>query len=447
MWMQDVVEILIAIALVLLNGFFVAAEFALVKVRGGQVDELVRAGRPFAHTAKWLVDRMEGALSACQLGITMASLALGWVGEPAFAHLLRPLLQSMGINSETVLHTTAFIIAFTVITSLHLVIGEQAPKIFAIRRADQVLLWCALPMKAFYLLTYPMMVALNVTTAFLLKQVGMEGASEHDAPHTEDEIRALLRQSHVSGHLSRSEHRLLHAVFEFDDMVCRRIMVPRVEVEFFNITDSPKECIDLARRTKHTRYPICNNSLDEVLGVIHVKDLIGLEVGDTFDWQTIMRPPRKVPENMPISKLLRHFQVTHQLLAFVVDEYGTVIGIVTLENVLEQIIGDVDDEFDNSAPNFVSQGADQWLVLGTTPIEEVSRKLNIQVEDADVDTFSGFLVHHAQRLLAAGDRIEFGEYAVDVLEVRDDRAVRLRVTRLAAENAGQPSDASVKNEH
>jgi len=441
-WMQDVIEILIAIALVLLNGFFVAAEFSLVKIRGGQVDELVRARRPFASTAKWLVDRMEGALSACQLGITMASLALGWVGEPAFAELLTPVLTSVGINSEAVLHTTAFVIAFTVITSLHLVIGEQAPKIFAIRRADQMLLWCAVPMKAFYLLTYPMMVALNVTTAFLLKQVGLEGVSEHDAPHSEDEIRALLRQSHVSGHLSRSEHRLLHAVFEFDDMVCRRIMVPRVEVEFFGINDPPQQCIALARRTKHTRYPICNNSLDEVLGVIHVKDLVGMEVSDMFDWHTIMRPPRKVPENMPISKLLRHFQATHQLLAFVVDEYGTVIGIVTLENVLEQIIGEVDDEFDNAEPNIVSQGANQWLVLGTTPVEEIGSKFNMAIADAAADTFSGFLVNHAERLLSVGDRIELGEYVVDVVEVRDDRATLVRVTHLLGENSELPADSS-----
>ncbi|QDU43909.1 Magnesium and cobalt efflux protein CorC [Symmachiella dynata] len=442
MWMQDVIEILIAIALVLLNGFFVAAEFALVKVRGGQVDELVRAGRPFARTGQWLVERMEGALSACQLGITMASLALGWVGEPAFAHLLRPLLETLGMHSEAVLHTTAFVIAFSVITSLHLVIGEQAPKIFAIRRADQVLLWCALPLKWFYLLTYPMMVALNVSTAFLLKQVGLEGESEHDAPHSEDELRALLRQSHVSGHLSRSEHRLLHAVFEFDDMVCRRIMVPRVEVEFFGINDPPRQCIELARRTKHTRYPICNNSLDEVLGVIHVKDLVGLEVNDAFDWNTIMRPPRKVPENMPISKLLRHFQATHQLMAFVVDEYGTVIGIVTLENVLEQIIGEVDDEFDNAEPNIVSQGANEWLVLGTTPVDEISRYFKIALDVTDADTFSGVLVNSAQRLLSVGDRIELGEYIVDVVEVRDDRAALVRVTRPSVENSGPPEDSS-----
>ncbi len=440
MWIHDLVEILVAILLVLLNGFFVAAEFSLVKVRGGQVDELVRSQRPFAKTARWLVDRLEGSLSACQLGITMASLALGWIGEPAFAHLLEPLLQSAGIESKAAIHTIAFIIAFTTITSLHLVIGEQAPKIFAIRRADQMLLWCALPMKWFYLMTFPLMVALNVTTAYLLKQVGLDGASEHEAPHTEEEIRALLSRAHVSGNLSRAEHRLLHAVFEFDDMICRRIMVPRVDVEIFDINDPPGNCIELARRTQHTRYPVCDGSLDEVLGVAHVKDLVGLDVGAAFEWKTVMRPPRKVPENMPISTLLRHFQATHQLLAFVVDEYGTVIGIVTLENVLEQIIGEVDDEFDNADPNIVPEGPNQWIVLGATSLDELRARMDFETDVTDVDTLSGLLMHHAERLPIVGDRVTLSNYDLEVIEVRDDRAIRVRVGRPIEGSTDESSD-------
>jgi CBS domain containing-hemolysin-like protein len=442
MWMSDVAEILVAILLVLLNGFFVAAEFALVKVRGGQVDELVRAGRPFAKTAQWLVARLEGALSACQLGITVASLALGWIGEPAFAHLLAPVLQWVGIESEAVLHTTAFVIAFTVITSLHLVIGEQAPKIFAIRRADQVLLWCAVPLKCFYLMTFPLMVALNKTTAFLLKQVGLEADSKHEAPHTEEEIRLLLTESHASGNLTQSEHRLLHAVFEFDDMICRRIMVPRIEVEFFDIEDPPTQCIDLARRTRHTRYPVCSGSLDEVLGVVHMKDLVGLQVNNEFDWKTIMRPPDKVPEQMPISKLLRHFQATHHLLVFVIDEYGTIVGIVTLENVLEQIIGEVDDEFDNAEPNIVPDGPGQWMVLGATPIAELREALGVESDVTDIDTLSGLLMHCEQKLVGVGDRITLGDYAMEVVEVRDDRVYRVRATTVEPPSGPEPTAAT-----
>ncbi|GIW78862.1 MAG: membrane protein [Gemmatales bacterium] len=430
---RDVVEILLALFLVVLNGFFVAAEFALVKVRGGQIEEMIRQRRPFARTAKWLAVRLEASLSACQLGITMASLGLGWIGEPAFAHLLQPLFLWLGITSPVMLHTSAFVVAFTLITSLHLVIGEQAPKIFAIRRAHQMLLWCALPLKLFCLATYPLMIALNAATSRLLKYFGLEKTPEHELPHSEQELRALLREAHLRGSLTGSEHRLINAVFEFDDLVCRRIMVPRNEVDFLDINESVDENMKLVRRTKHTRYPLCDGSLDEVLGVVHVKDLVGIDIDEHFDWRAVARPPRKVPDHMPISVLLRHFQATHQLLAFVIDEYGIIIGIVTLENVLEQIIGDVADEFDTEQPDIVPDGPDQWIVSGSTPVEEIQRKFEIDPGDSDVDTFSGLLTHLAQRLLNSGDEIDLGRYLAEVLETRDDRAVRIRLRRKSGE--------------
>jgi CBS domain containing-hemolysin-like protein len=430
--LQDALEIAIAALLVLVNGFFVGAEFALVKVRDSRIRELVRQRRPFAKTALWLSERLESSLSACQLGITMASLGLGWVGEPAFARLLDPVFRRLGIQSETAIHSVSFLIAFTFITALHLVIGEQAPKIFAIRRAEAMLLRCAVPLQWFCLLTYPLMAALNAATSLVLKLLGLRTGANQEAPHSEQEIRALLHDAHTRGNLTRSEHRLLNAVFEFDDMICRHIMLPRSDVEFFDINDSVAECVALARRTKHTRYPVCDGSLDEVLGVVHVKDLVGVNVTESFDWKSIMRPPRKVPENLPISKLLRHFQASHQLLAFVIDEYGTVIGVVTLENVLEQIIGDVEDEFDTEQTNIVPDGPDEWIVLGSTPVDDVERRLGIPYGEVEVDTFSGLLMHYAEHILTPGDRIELSGFVAEVLEVRDDRAYRVRVSRLDA---------------
>ena len=212
-WITDVVNIGLAIFLVFINGFFVAAEFALVKIRPSRLDEQVEKNRTFAATAHWLTQRMDASLSACQLGITMASLGLGWIGEPAIAHLLRPLLQAVGVVSEIWVHGIAFAVAFTAITAAHLVFGEQAPKIYALRRPEKVLLLFALPLKLFYFVSYPFMIALNAATSFLLKKIGVEGASEHDAVHSEDEIKALLRQSHKHGELSRAEHRLINAVF------------------------------------------------------------------------------------------------------------------------------------------------------------------------------------------------------------------------------------------
>ncbi len=434
-WLSDALFISIAVLLVILNGFFVAAEFALVKVRLSQIDGLIAAGKPFAKTAKWLAERLDASLSACQLGITMASLALGWVGEPAFAHLVEPLFHLMGIESEYALHAMSFIVAFSAITTLHLVIGEQAPKIFAIHRPEQMILWCAAPMKFFYVILYPFVVVLNRTTSWLLRRLGLDTANSHGDPHTEEELRLLLRESHMHGTVSRSEHKLINAVFEFDDMICRRVMVPRNEVIFFDVNQTVGDCLEIAKKTKHTRYPLCDGSLDNVLGVIHMKDLLGISAAEEdFKVASVKRPVHKVPENIPISQLLRHFQATHQLLAFVVDEYGTVIGIATLENVLESIVGPVDDEFDIVSPNIREESPGHFIVLGSTPIREVEIALNMDLDEEDVDTAAGVIMTHAGKIPTVGDRVEFEDAIAEVLEVDHDHAKTIRfVTKPDAE--------------
>ncbi|MBT8367184.1 MAG: hemolysin family protein, partial [Deltaproteobacteria bacterium] len=424
----DFINIAFAIILVLINGFFVAAEFALVKVRPGRLDELIRQGRMFATTANWLVQRMDAALSACQLGITMASLGLGWIGEPAVAHLLRPLLQSVGVVSEMWIHGIAFAVAFSVITAAHLVFGEQAPKIFALRRPEKVLLWFAPPLKFFYFLSFPFMVALNATTSFLLRKIGIEGGSEHDTVHSEEEIKALLRQAHHHGELSRSEHSLINAVFEFDDTVCRRIMQPRSDIIYFDTNLPLADCVALAKKSKHSRYPICDGSLDKVLGVVHIKDLIGISATENNILQSITRSAQFVPETMRISRLLRQFQETHQHLAFVVDEYGTIVGCVTLEDVLEQIVGPVEDEFDTEPPEIESAGPAQFNILGGASLATVNRQLKLQLVSAEAETLSGLLMEKASRLANVGDRFELDGAEAEVLEMKGSRASRVRLT-------------------
>ena len=430
-WFPDLVTILIALLLVLVNGFFVAAEFSLVKVRLGRIEQLVSNKKLFSRTAKWLAQRLEQSLSSCQLGITMASLALGTIGEPAFAKLVEPFLRALQIQSPAILHAVAFAISFTFVTALHLVIGEQAPKIFAIRKPETILLACAIPLQIFFIATYPLMQCLNVSTTWLLRMVGATEANKSSIPYTEEEIRALLREAHVHGNLTGSEHSIINAVFEFADLVCRRIMVSRTDVDFVDIHEETSVTMDMIHRTKHTRYPICDGSLDHVLGVLHVKDISGETIDDGFDWKSLMRPPKKVPENMPISKLLRHFQGTHQHMAFVVDEYGMMIGIVTLENVLEEIIGEVADEFDVEDPEIVPDGPDSFVILGSTAVQDVENRLGIQFEYADVDTMSGLLLNKAERLLVAGDVIEFPNAIAKVLSVSDDRATKVRLTLLS----------------
>ena len=442
---QNVLYLSAAILFIVLNGFFVAAEFALVKVRISRVEQLIRERRPFAKTAKWLAQRLDQSLSACQLGITMASLALGWVGEPAFAKLVEPVLGIVGVQDERLVHILGFILAFSAITSLHLVAGEQFPKIFAIRRPEQMLLWCALPLKVSFFILFPFLTVLNLVTSFLLRLVGVHGDGSHDGPSTEEEIRALLREAHIHGNVTRSEHSLINNVFEFDDLIVRRVMLPRAEVDFFDINEPVQNLTELVRQTMHTRYPVCDRSLDKVLGVVHIKDLLVLNSDDEgFNLRSILRPPKKIPETMPISRVLRHFQATHQLMAFVIDEYGTITGMVTLENVLEKIVGAVDDEFDHADPDVVPAGPGEFIVNGMTPLEEARQRLNLPlIESSEADTISGLLMDVKQKILSQGDVIDLQGAVVEVLEVRHDSAAKVRFRLVEQESAGD-EDANSK---
>jgi CBS domain containing-hemolysin-like protein len=344
------------------------------------------------------------------------------------AHLLRPLLQSIGVVSEIWIHGIAFAVAFSGITAAHLVLGEQAPKIYALRRPETMLLWCAPLMKFFYFLSYPFMIALNSTTSFLLRKIGIEGGSEHETVHSEDEIRALLRLAHQHGELSRSEQRLINAVFEFDDTVCRRIMKPRSDIDYFDTNLPFAECVTLAKKSKHSRYPIVDGSLDKILGVAHIKDLIGISGTENNILQSITRPAQFVPETMRISRLLRQFQETHQHLAFVVDEYGNTAGCVTLEDVLEQIVGPVEDEFDTDSPAIEPAGPGQFNIQGGTSLAIINRQLKLQLVNSEAETLSGLLMEKADRVAKVGDRFELDGAEAEVIEMKGSRASRIRMT-------------------
>jgi CBS domain containing-hemolysin-like protein len=429
--------LLLALLLVLLNGFFVAAEFALVRVRKSQLDEMVERGEPFADSARWLVEHLDGALSACQLGITIASLALGWIGEPAIARLLRQPLEAVGLGNDALVHGISFGIAFTFITAIHVVIGELAPKTIAIRRPESLARWCALPLRGFWMASYPLLAALNATTAAFLRPFGIESVSEaSETPHSEGEIRALLMVAREHGEVTGSERELIEGVFQFDDLICRKVMVPRVDVAFFDINDSLDQLLELIRRTKHTRYPICDGSLDAVLGVIHVKDIMLCTDPSTVDPREIMRPPRFVPETLSVSRLLRQFQATHQLLAIVVDEYGTTSGVVTLENVLEPIVGPVADEFDIESPEIVPESRGSFLIDGRADIESVARRFNLHLHDEEADTFSGYVMARLGHVPEEGDKVDLDGVIAEVLEVRKSRAEKIRVIVPESETAG-----------
>ena len=442
-YILDSIYIILAGIFVLLNGFFVAAEFAIVKVRASRLEELREQRKPFANTAIWLFKRQNLSLSVCQLGITMASLALGWIGEPALAHLMRPAFLTIGITSEVALHAAAFTVAFSVITSLHIVIGEQVPKIYAIRRPGIVFLWCAGPLKVFYVVFYPFMVLLNNASIFLLRKFGIKNPDEHDTPLSEAEIRASLSRAHFTGELSGSEHRLLNAVFKFDDMVCRQIMVPRVEVEFLDVDQPYPKLLKFAQESHHTRLPLCKGSLDNLLGVIHLKNLVGTISDESFDLNKIAHKPIYVPESMPLSHLLSQFQTIRQHMVFVVDEHGTIVGVVTLEDVLEQLVGEVQDEFDTEPPNIVPEGEGKFIVLGGTLIEEINEELDLNLHSVEMDTISGLLLENVGQMLSTGKFVELDEgVKAEVVEVKGNRATRVRLTIPKSLNGTTPDEVS-----
>ena len=427
--MNHTLLILLTVVLVVLNGFFVAAEFALVKVRRRRVERMVEERRLFADRALWLLDRLDNSLSVCQIGITMASLGLGWVGEPAIASMLEPLFHRLGITSDVVVHTVSFIIAFSTITAAHLLIGEQVPKILAIRRPEPLSLWCALPLKFFYILLYPFMLALSVCTAMLLKRFGITGGADHQGSHSAEELRSLMSEAHAEGALSRAKHRLIDAAFEFDETSAGQIMVPRVDMEFFDVEKPLSEAFAIAKATLHTRYPVCEGSLDKIVGIVHIKDLFGVGPEDNLDLRSIMRPPRYVPETTRINKLLVHFQASKQHFAFVIDEHGTLQGFVTLENVLEQIVGAVQDEFDLEAPDIVPDGPGRFLVQGGMSLDRLARKRGLDWTSREVSTLSGYVTEKLGRVPVEGERAELEGASVEVIAVENSRATALRIIR------------------
>jgi CBS domain containing-hemolysin-like protein len=428
----------LAVFLLLLNGFFVAAEFALVKVRPSQLEVLVADGRRFAKTAQWLSDHLDAALGACQLGITIASLGLGWVGEPAIAKLFEPVFDAFGVTSPAIIHGVSFAIGFSVITALHLVVGELAPKALAIRRAEATALVCSVPLRWFYLTFYPILVVLNGAALALIRLFGIEPTGAH-GEHSEAELRALLARAQIAGELTRSEHELLHAVFEFDDLTCRHVMLPRGDIDFIRLDASYDEWIGMVRRTKHTRYPLCDDSLDKTVGIIHIKDLLAFDPAAAETLTNLMRPPHFVPETMPMSRLLRYFQAVRQHSALVVNELGTVTGMVTLENAIEQIVGPVEDEFDVETPEIVPAEHDVYLVDGRVLLEAVERALNISLgsEESEVDTLSGLLVVRLGRILRVGDVVDLDGLRAEVLDVKGARARKIRLTLKAKVEAPQ----------
>ncbi len=418
-------NITLVLLLVFLNGFFVASEFALVKVRQTRLTQLNNEGNVRAKYALKVNKRLDAYLSATQLGITLASLGLGWVGEPAIADLIiEPLLHSFGMTDQTVIHSIAFTVAFIIITFLHIVFGELAPKSLAIQRSVGVSLWLSWPLLIFYRMFLPFIWFLNGTANRLLKLVGVEPASEHEAAHTEEEIRILMSQSAKSGIIDKDEMTLFDNVFEFADRVAREVMLPRTDMDCLFANVSYEENVKQVYTSKHTRYPVGLEDKDQIIGFVHITDLLTADPDEEHDLKQFLRPILSVPESMEVSKVLKLMQHKKSQVAIVIDEYGGTAGMLTAETILEEIVGEIHDEFDDELPTVVVKG-ELTSVDGRMLIEDVNDLLGLDIEDEEVDSIGGWLFNHLEGNISRGQKVLHENYVFEIAQTE-----RLRVQRV-----------------
>ncbi len=426
-----VLQIFTVFFLVFLNGFFVASEFAIVKVRDSQIASLAVQGTKRVKIARHVIAHLDAYLSATQLGITLASLALGWVGEPFIAHMLHPLFVLAGVKSEAVITTTSFTIAFGIITFLHIVLGELAPKSLAIRKPVPTTLWVSRPLELFYRIFKPAIWLLQGAANFLLKHLfRIEPVGEHELAHSEEELLLLLAESAQAKTLTALGARISARAFELQHLTARDIATPRPEVVFLDEGESFAGNLRRAKHSGHTRFPLCRGHLDEALGLIHIKDMIALEGEPAPELAAIKRELPTVPEMMTLEKLLDVFLTRRAHLALVVDEFGGAAGIVTLDNVIEELVGEIQDEFDAEQPDVERASADEFTVRGRLPLHEL-RATGIEVESSEVSTVGGYITQLLGHLPKEGETLRIGEYLATVTKGDGRRVRRVKFQRLS----------------
>ena len=389
--LPTLLNLLLVVFLIFMNGFFVAAEFCCVKIRPSRLETLIAEGSSRAGYAKQLTEHLDASLSVTQLGITLASLGLGWVGEPAIASLILPLTRMMDLPDE-VGHTVALAIAFTIITSLHIVLGELTPKSMAISNVEQIMLAIAFPMVLFSRVMHPFVWVLNTVANHISRSLGYDVKGENEDAHTEEEIRLLMKESYRQGLINSTEADFVDNVFSFTELNAREIMIPRTDMICLYLDDTPAERIATILEEQQTRYPVCYEDKDHIIGFIHVKDLLPpLVRGERLNLRRYIRKALIVPESMDGSVLLRTMQEEGSQLAIVVDEYGGTAGMVTVEDIIEQIVGDIRDEFDEERESLEWRCAGLCSIDARLLLEEVDDLLGIRIEDEDVDSIGGWL--------------------------------------------------------
>jgi len=436
---QIIWKVLLVLGLVAINGFFVAAEFALVRVRETQLEPLTLKGHRRANVARYIVAHLNSFLSATQLGITMASLGLGWVGEPLFTVLLSPLLGWLHVQSEAARHSISFALGFSALTFLHITAGELAPKWAAIQNPLSISLWVARPLKWFYFASYPFNWLLNRTAQWLLRQAGISLSTEAKRAHSEDELRLLVGAAQKqAGGTVLGRDVVLNAL-DLHHRLAREVMRPRQEIVAFDTEAAIAECLDIAEKTRYSRFPLCEaGDLDKTLGVVHIKDLyaLRLKARSGADLLSTARKLIYVPETAHLEKLLHLFLERKLHLAIVVDEYGGTLGMVTLENILEELVGQIQDEFDQEKPLLVRTGETSWEAAGALPLHELGDLLGESLREEGITTVSGWVTHRLGGFPKEGDTLAAGPYELRVEAMDGMRVARLKVTKARPLNTG-----------
>ncbi len=428
-WLSIALKVFSVIVLVFINGFFVAAEFAFVAVRKSRIEALAAEGKAAAKRLLEILNNMSAYLSASQLGITLASLGLGALGEPVVEAILGGALSGL---PEWWRHFVSYGIAFFIITSLHIVLGEQAPKLFGLAVAERVAMGTALPMKIFYKIFKPFIHALDWASAKTVNLFGLEATSEHASIYTEEEIRQLIKVSEASGHVNKEERRLINRVFEFSETTVREAMIPRTEISAISAASTLEEIAHAFRQYGYSRLPVYRESLDDIAGVIHSKDVMSyLLRPQSFRLDKVLQKPVYIVDTARLEDVLRQMQRAKAHFGFVVDEHGGVEGIITLEDLLEEIVGDISDEHDEEVNEQISKIQDDvYLLDGSLAVRDLNRrlKLNLPVSEG-YTTVAGFLMSESGQILKEGEAVPFNGHVFKIEKVDKRRILRVRMEK------------------
>ncbi|MFD1458524.1 hemolysin family protein [Scopulibacillus daqui] len=427
---MDIVGIFTVIILIILSAFFVAAEFSIVKVRSTKLDQLAASGSKRAKAAKQIVNQLDEFLSAAQLGITIISLVLGWVGEPVISHLLKPAIEFFNLG-ETASRSVSAIISFIIITFLSVVLGELAPKSIAIQKAEKITLMLAIPLIWFNRIAFPFIWLLNSAARIVTRLFGFKPASEQENVHSEEELRLILSESFKGGEINKVELQYMNRIFDFDEKMTKEIMVPRTEIACLYIDDTMEDNIQVLKNEKYTRFPVAEGDKDRIIGMINIKDIFEDFLNqEVHSLDKYIRPIVSVLETTPVRELLVKMQKENIHMAVVVDEYGGTAGLITAEDIIEEIVGDIRDEYDIDEEPEIQEVNDDTVILdGKVLISEVNRLLNINIEEDDLDTIGGWIL--SEKLEAEeGTTVNYAGYQFKVIESDLHSIKRIEVKKI-----------------